>query len=197
MESGLPQGYEEIGAITLAAGRAAGVQALSLLLGLATLVALLLASGVRSFTAGPGDILAVLAGTLGVVALHEGVHWLAYAIWGLRPRFGAGVVHGMPVLVTTVDGPYGRTPALVGLIAPLVLIDGLFLAASAAVPGLLALAALPVAMNTAGSAGDLWLAARLARFSPGVMVADVPDGLLVYGRARGKGGPGREPPRMP
>lgn len=85
MESGLPQGYEEIGAITLAAGRAAGVQALSLLLGLATLVALLLASGVRSFTAGPGDILAVLAGTLGVVALHEGVHRLAHASWGLRP----------------------------------------------------------------------------------------------------------------
>ncbi len=185
MEPAPPHGYGKIAAITLTRGRAAGVQALSLLLAITILAVLLQVAGIRSFTVGPAEVpllLVVFAGTIGVVVLHEGVHWLAYALWGLQPRFGTGIVHGMPVLSTTVAGPYGRTAALVALLAPLVLIDGLLLGVSAIVPGLFVWVILPVAMNTGGSAGDLWLAAHLARYGPAVLVADVPDGLLVYCR---------------
>jgi|GEM_PF-759706 hypothetical protein len=177
-----PPGYRVLDSVVLTRGRSIGLQALSLLLGVATLAVLVLVAGVRSITIGPVILLVVLAGTFGVVLIHEGVHWLAYTLSGLRPRFGAGLVHGMPVLSTTVAGPYGRDAALASLLAPLVLIDGLLLGASALVPGLLAWLIVPIAVNTAGSAGDLWLAARLVRYDPFVLVADRPDGLAVYGR---------------
>lgn len=169
------------------------VQALSLVLGVGTLVLTLLAAGPLSFTVGPAELgllLVLLAATLGVVVLHEWVHWLAYSLAGLHPRFGAGLVHGIPVLSTSVARPYGRTTALVGLLAPLVLIDALLLAASAAVPALFTWTIVPLAMNTGGSAGDLWQAARLARCPPAVMVADRPDGLIVYGPLGGTGSRG-------
>ncbi len=190
MEPSPPPGYGRIAGIVLTRRSAVGVQVLSLALGVITLVLLLLAAGPQSFTLGPaalGLLLVLLAATLGVVVLHEWVHWLAFALAGLHPHFGAGIVHGMPVLSTSVARPYGRTTALVSLLAPLVLIDALLLAVSAAVPDLFLWTVLPIAMNTGGSAGDLWQAARLARCPPAVLVADRPDGLIVYAPLDGTG----------
>ncbi len=184
MESSPPPGYGKIAEIVLTRRSAVRIQVLSLVLGVGTLFLLLLAAGPLSFTISPAELgllLVLLAATLGVVVLHEGVHWLAYSLAGLHPRFGAGFVHGMPVLSTSVARPYGRTTALVGLLAPLVLIDALLFAASAVVPDLFTWTIVPIAVNTGGSAGDLWQAARLARCPPAIMVADRPDGLVVYG----------------
>ena len=166
------------------------VQALSLGLGAGTLVLLLLAAGPQSFTVGPagvGLLIALLAATLFVVVLHECFHWLAYSLAGLHPRFGAAIVHGVPVLSTSVARPYGRATALVSLLAPLVLIDALLFAASVAVPDLFIWTIVPIAVNTGGSAGDLWQAARLARCPSAVLVADRPDGLVVFGPPVGPG----------
>lgn len=182
-----PPGYRLLDAVELTPGRSIGLQVLSLVLGVATLAVLVLVAGVWSITIEPVVLLVVLAGTFGVVLFHEGVHWLAYTLSGLRPRFGAGVVHGMPVLSTSVVGPYGRDAALASLLAPLVLIDGLLLGASALVPELLAWLIVPIAVNTAGSVGDLWLAARLVRYDSSVLVADRSDGLAVYGRLKRDG----------
>lgn len=190
VEPSPPPGYDRIAEIVLTRKSALLVQGLSLAMGGAVVVLMLLAAGPRSFTVGPAELgllFVLLAATLGVVVLHEWVHWLAYSLAGLHPRFGAGTVHGMPVLSTSVARPYGRTTALVGLLAPLVLIDALLLAASAAVPGLFAWTIVPIAMNTGGSAGDLWQAARLARYGPAVLVVDRPDGLVVYGPSGGTG----------
>ncbi len=180
----LPPGYSEIGAIVITPRRAVPVQALSLVLGFATLVALLWAGGITSFTIGPAQfvlIMGVFAGASSVIFLHEAVHGLVFALSGLQPRFSAGFVHGMPVLATTADRPYGRTTALICLVAPLVLIDVVLLSLSAVQPALYTWVIAPIVINTAGSAGDLWQAAHLARYGPAVLVADVPEGLAVYG----------------
>ena len=179
-----PPGYGAIGAIVITPRRAVLVQALSLLLALVTLVALLWAGGITSFRIGPAQfvlVLGVFAGASCVIFLHEAVHGLVFALSGLQPRFSAEIVHGMPILATTADRPYGRTTALICLLAPLVLIDVVLLGLSAIQPTLYAWVIAPIVINTAGSAGDLWQAAHLARYEPAVFVADVPDGLVVYG----------------
>jgi hypothetical protein len=189
-----PPGYDEIGAITITPARSILVQALSLLLAFATLAVLLAAAGAGSFTIGPTELvllLVVIAEAIGVIFLHEAVHGLVFALSGRRPRFDAAIVHGMPVLSTSAVGPYGRNTGLICLLAPLVLIDAVLLGASAAVPTLFVWAIAPIVVNTAGSAGDLWLAAHLVRYSPAVLVADVPDGLVVYGRSDERRAAGR------
>ncbi len=179
-----PPGYDEIGAITITPGRSVLIQALSLLLAFATLAVLLAAAGVGSFTIGPTEtvlLLVVIAGTIGVVFLHEAIHGFVFVLSGLQPRFDAAIVHGMPVLSTSVVQPYGRNTALICLLAPLVLIDVMLLGVSAALPTLFVWLIAPIVINTAGSTGDLWQAAHLTRYSPAVLVADIPDGLIVYG----------------
>jgi len=190
----LPPGYNEIAAILITPGRSVRIQVFSVLLALSVLAVLLLAARITSISISPAGLLpllAVLAGTVGVVFLHEAVHGLVFLLSGTRPRFDAAILHGMPVLSTGADRPHGRDTALLGLLAPLVLIDGALLGLSAAFPTLLPWVIGPVVFNTAGSAGDLWLAARLARFGSSVLVADVPDGLVVYGPSGQKGASNR------
>lgn len=189
-------GYVEIGAIAITPRRAVLVQAFSLLLALATLVVLLWAGGITSVTIGPAQlvqILGVFAGASCVIFLHEAVHGLVFALSGLPPRFSAGIVHGMPVLATTTDRPYRRNTALICLLAPLVLIDVALLGLSVVQPTLYTWIIAPVVINTAGAAGDLWQAAHLAGYGPAVLVADVPDGLVVHEISDEKS-PGGRPP---
>ncbi|RQG97342.1 DUF3267 domain-containing protein [Natrarchaeobius chitinivorans] len=116
-----------------------------------------------------------------VVVAHEAVHGIAMARYGGSPRYGVGVSHFLlPDAYAETDGTtYSRREMLAILLAPFVTITTAGLVAMAIYPTPLLLA--PLAVNAAGSVGDLWMAVTLCRYSDDVRVSGLPDGGQGFG----------------
>lgn len=136
---------------------------------------------------------AVGLGVLAVVA-HELVHGLFMARYGDSPSYGIGVSVVFPYAYARGDAAsYGRNQLLVVLLAPLAVVTATGLVAMVMHPSPIWIA--PLAVNAAGSVGDLWMALALWRYPGDVRVGDHPQsgarGFGIYA-PEGAGGSERD-----
>jgi len=185
----LPDGYNQTGEIDLSKNKR-----LSILLSLAAILlfvpscvgVVLLAgwarpelTGPRTFSLGIAAIAGLFVSVVFMLLIHELMHGLFFwmftrskPVFALRPLYAYAAA------------PDWFIPArqywIVGL-APLVLIDVLgLLLIFVASPGWVMVLAFVVALNTAGSVGDLYIVARLLRLSSGGLVKDTGDRISFY-----------------
>jgi len=111
---------------------------------------------------------------------HEGLHGLAIRWAGHRPRFGMKLRQG--VFYATADKAYfPRRHFVIVALAPLVGLTLLGMAAMLLLPDALAYyAGLTVALNAAGSIGDLWMSAVVLRYPPDSLIKDEADRIRIY-----------------
>ena len=133
-------------------------------------------------------LVAVLVLVSIVVVGHELLHGVFIARYGGDPGYGVGVSQFVfPYAYATTDRSYARTELVVILLAPFVVITALGLATALVYPSSLVVVAL--AVNAAGSIGDLWMAAVLLQYPADVRVAALPDerggGFGVYASSDG------------
>ncbi len=131
---------------------------------------------------------AVLVLVAVVIVGHELLHGVFIARYGGDPGYGIGVSQFVfPYAYATTDRSYARTELIVILLAPFVVITALGLATALVYSSSLVVVAL--AVNAAGSIGDLWMAAVLLQYPPDVRVAALPDdrggGFGVYASSDG------------
>ena len=111
-----------------------------------------------------------------VVASHELIHGFVMSAVGGSPRYGVGIsAFLLPYAYAGTEATnYTRTQLLVALLAPFVVITAAGLGASIVVSS----SALPLllAVNAAGSIGDLWMAAVVAQYPADVRIGPLPDG---------------------
>jgi hypothetical protein len=115
-----------------------------------------------------------------VMLIHEFVHGVIFWLFGgRRPKFG---IEGLFIYVAAPLGIYfpGNQYLVVGL-APFVLLTSLGLLLMAIVPVVvLPVLCFSIALNAAGSAGDLVMVVRLLCFSPDTLMEDSDTGVVVY-----------------
>ncbi|HLW01212.1 MAG TPA: DUF3267 domain-containing protein [Ktedonobacterales bacterium] len=118
-----------------------------------------------------------------VLALHEGLHGVVFALLGGRPTFGAklpfALYCGAPNQLFTRGGYLA-----VGL-APLVVISLAGIVLIALAPGLAPFVQLGLIGNFSGAAGDLWAARVLLAQPPTALLLDTASGFEVYEVQRG------------
>ncbi|ELY95343.1 hypothetical protein C482_16918 [Natrialba chahannaoensis JCM 10990] len=133
--------------------------------------------------------LALAALVLGVVVvLHEACHGLFMAHYGSEPSFGVGLSYALfPYAYAAVGGErFTRNQLLISLVSPFILLTAGGLLLMAAMPEhlLAVLLVFALAVNGAGSVGDLWMAAVLLQYPSRVRVDALPNddvqGFAVY-----------------
>lgn len=119
-----------------------------------------------------------LALLLMVLPLHELCHGLMIRRYGHHPRYGIKWM----VLFATSDGAYFRRAEFIRVaLAPLALITiGGALIILLLPQGMAYWVALAIALNAAGSIGDLWMAAVALRFDPSALIRDEADRMRVF-----------------
>lgn len=111
---------------------------------------------------------------------HEALHGLAILWAGHQPRFGMKLRQG--VFYATADGAYfPRRDFIVVALTPLLGMTVLGMLAMLLLPDALAYyAGLTVALNAAGSIGDLWMTAVVLRYPQDCLVKDEADRIRIY-----------------
>ena len=129
-------------------------------------------------------LLTVALGVL-VLAVHEGLHGLAMAAFGARPRFGALMIAGVaPALYTTAPGHlFGRVQYLVVALTPAVAISGLGALACLSAAG--PLLVVPLSFHLSGCVGDFAAILQVLRQPPGTRCEDLRDGIRFHRPAAG------------
>lgn len=118
---------------------------------------------------------------IATLALHEGIHGLAFRAFGGSPNYGIKVKYLVPYLYMTAPGQrFTRNAFWVILLAPLVSINFGALLLLLSFPQFTGLGWV-VALNTSGAIGDLWMAIALCRYPASVIIEDRRDGHVVYG----------------
>ena len=135
-------------------------------------------------SASPFTLVLVLAFTFTV---HEGIHGFFFWIFGGKPTFGMKVIGGWKnflwgfVLYATADAFYTRNQYyLIGL-SPFVVISLISLMLLFDEPSRI-YAVLAGSANAIGAAGDIYMTAKLRRFSSSILVRDTADGYEIYDR---------------
>ena len=116
-----------------------------------------------------------------VLALHEGVHWLVFALLGGRPLFGAKLPFAL--YCTAPDQLFTRNAYLAVGLAPLVVISLVGIVLIFLAPTLAPFVQFALIGNFSGAAGDLWAARILLRQPPAALVEDTTSGFKVYALA--------------
>ncbi len=113
-----------------------------------------------------------------VLALHEGLHGVVFALLGGRPVFGTK----LPVALYcgAPNQLFTRSAYLAVGLAPLVLISLAGIALILLAPGFAPFVQLALIGNFSGAAGDLWAARVLLRQPPTVLAQDTASGFEVY-----------------
>ena len=131
-----------------------------------------------------GDVIRVIAVVLAVtvvmVVVHEGLHGLVFwLITHRRPTFG---FRGSYAFAAAPDWYIPRQPYLLVCLAPFVLITLIGLGLMAVAPeGFVPPLLLLISMNAAGAVGDLTVAAWLLLKPVSTLVQDYGDGVSLYG----------------
>ena len=119
---------------------------------------------------------ALLVGALAfVLLLHEGLHGLAGKLFGYKPLFGVEP----PLVYTTFNERIRRTHLLVIALAPLVVLDVVFVVAYALAPFRI-FWNLCFAVNTIGAIGDCWIARQLVRHDSDTWFQDTKSGVEAW-----------------
>ncbi|MFU8869015.1 DUF3267 domain-containing protein [Natronococcus sp.] len=156
----------------------------------ASLEPIVLSTATLSYGA-PTLLGAVGLGLFAVVA-HELVHGLFMARYGDSPSYGVGVSLVFPYAYARGGAAsYGRNQLLIVLLAPLAVVTAAGLVATAIRPSPIWI--VPLAVNAAGSVGDLWMALALWRYPADVRVGDHPRaGARGFGIYAPEGADGSE-----
>ena len=187
-----PPEYELAGHWHLAAVKGRGLVTM-LVVGMCILVVTLILGVVaRGILQGPVDFnvsvflaFPIFVGIIVVIMiLHEGVHGLVFLVLGGKPRFGAKLIGGFfPVVYASAAGPFlsrnhyllvGLAPFLV--LTPLLLLTGILIRDD----GVALIALMAMAMNVAGSTGDLMVARKVRQLGGGTLFEDTADGFNWY-----------------
>lgn len=113
-----------------------------------------------------------------VMFLHEGIHALAFAFWGGKPYFGAKLP--MALFCGAKNQIFHRNHYLVVGLAPFVVITVAGILFTLFSPALAAYTLFGTIGNFSGAAGDLWVAMKLWRQPPSVLVEDTETGYRVW-----------------
>ena len=117
----------------------------------------------------------LVAAIIAVLFLHEGLHGAVGAALGYKPFFG----FEPPLVYTTFNERIRRTHFIAIAIAPLLVLDALFVALYTA--GVLRLFMdLCFAVNTIGAVGDMWIVLKLLPHERTSVVQDTKTGIAVY-----------------
>ena len=110
-----------------------------------------------------------------VLILHEGLHGAVGVLFGYRPIFGMQP----PLVFTTFDEKIARNHLVAIALAPLVILDAVFVAAFVHVPGDI-FWNLCFAVNTIGAVGDVWIVTRVLRHPPETVFQDTKSGVEAW-----------------
>jgi hypothetical protein len=110
-----------------------------------------------------------------VLILHEGLHGLVGWLFGHRPIFGVQP----PLVFTTFDVRIPRGHFIAVALAPLVVLDAVFVTAYL-LDVFPVFANLCFAVNTMGAVGDVWIVWRLLGHERGTWVQDTKSGVEVW-----------------
>ncbi len=113
-----------------------------------------------------------------VMFLHEGIHALAFAFWGGQPYFGAKLP--VALFCGAKNQIFRRNQYLVVGLAPFVVITVAGILFTLLSPALAVYTLFGTIGNFSGAAGDLWVAMRLWRQPPSVLVEDTETGYRVW-----------------
>lgn len=113
-----------------------------------------------------------------ILPLHELIHGLVFLLWGGRPYFGTRLP--LALYCGAKQQLFRRNQYLVVGLAPLVVITVAALIVTVIVPGLASYVLLGTVGNFSGAAGDVWVAARLWRQPPTVLVEDTETGYSAW-----------------
>ena len=128
-----------------------------------------------------------------VLVVHEALHGVGFAVFGGRPKFGAGIRGAMPYFFATCTGKrftWART-LIIGVL-PLVVIDVVALALAGYSP-LVVPAMVAFAMNNTGSVADLWLVAVILQTPRTALFEDTDEPAMVAWPGPGTQSPARPP----
>ena len=128
-----------------------------------------------------GSFVLFLVLILAIFVLHEVIHGATVLLFGQRPRFGAGLMHGLPYLSTTADAEFARDQFVVIALAPLAVISVAGVGLMFLTPALSAWLVFPLALNALGTIGDLALVRVALRYPRSVVIQDEQTGITVRG----------------
>ncbi len=113
-----------------------------------------------------------------VLALHEGVHGLVFALLGGRPVFGTKLPFAL--YCGAPNQLFTRNCYLAVGLAPLVVISLAGIVLILLAPGLAPYVQLGLIGNFSGAAGDLWAARVVLEQPPTALLLDTSSGFEVY-----------------
>ena len=130
-----------------------------------------------------------LAIIVAFVILHEGVHGLVFLVFGGKPRFGVKLIgRFFPVAfyASATGHLLSRNRYLLVGLAPFLVLTSLFLLTGILIRdnGMALIALTAMAMNIAGSTGDLIVARKVRQLGGGTLFEDTADGFNWYRPSR-------------
>ena len=123
-----------------------------------------------------------------IMILHEAIHGLVFLFLGGKPRFGAKLIGGFfPAVYASATGPFlSRNHYLLVGLAPFLVLTPIFLLTGILIhdDGGALIAMTAMAMNVAGSTGDLIVARKVRLLGGGTLFEDTADGFNWYHPSR-------------
>jgi hypothetical protein len=110
-----------------------------------------------------------------VVVLHEALHGFVAVLLGHKPFFGIK----LPLIYVTFPGKLPRAHFMLVALAPLLVLDILFLLLYSW-RALRLFSDLSLVINTIGAIADLWIVIRLLRAPGGSMIQDTKTGFEIW-----------------
>lgn len=129
----------------------------------------------------PGVLLWLILNILAYIVIlpvHEAIHGLAFLLWGGKPYFGAKLPFAL--YCGAKQQLYRRNQYLVVGLAPLVVITLAAVVLTLAAPGLASYILFGTVGNFSGAAGDVWVARRLWKQPPHILVEDTQSGYTAW-----------------
>ena len=110
-----------------------------------------------------------------VLVLHEGLHGAAGVLFGYRPTFGVQ----LPLVFTTYEEKIARNHLVAIALAPLVILDAVFVMAFLLIPGEI-FWNLCFSVNTIGAVGDVWIVTRVLSHPRETVFQDTKSGVEAW-----------------
>ena len=133
------------------------------------------------FQFGVVHYLALVAGLLLILVLHELAHGIAMRLFGANPQYG--VMWDKAMFYATAPGfAFPRSQYLVVALTPLISLSLLSILAMwvlAGTPWVLVIA-FAATINAAGAIGDLWITSLVLRYPRQAYVIDEQDGMRIF-----------------
>lgn len=119
-----------------------------------------------------------IVGYFVILPVHEVIHGAAFALWGGKPYFGTKLPYAL--YCGARNQLFRRNQYLVVGLAPLVVITLAGIIFTLVSPALASYTIFATVGNFAGAAGDVWVARKLVRLPPSVLVEDTEAGYKVW-----------------